>query len=131
MTIYNPTILVAGVQLLVMLTTEPASISAQGMGMSYYSEWYNPNIIPSIVNNTLTGKFLLDVCILHVFDINDINCEATLNSKRLNTYSNTDWVANKLAFDVVLLTTQINDLTNKIADLEKRTNYVENNRAWW
>ncbi len=131
MTIYNPTILVAGVQLLVMLTTEPTSISAQGMGMSYYSEWYNPNIIPSIVNNTLTGKFLLDVCILHVFDINDINLEATLNSKRLNTYSNTDWVANKLAFDVVLLTTQINDLTNKIADLEKRTNYVENNRAWW
>jgi len=149
MPIYNTTLLVAGVQLLIILTPhEPgyalSSITATGSGLSYQSGWDTrggstqedalQNMIQAVSNNLLTGAFIgNDGCSLDVWSINNRNVAVTMSATicyNPNMYP-VCCVSNKMAFRFIELNNQIIDLTNKLADLEKRTNYVENNRAWW
>ncbi len=157
MAIYNTTILVAGIQLLVLLDDQTVTESRNGVyimtartnrsfseqvyGYLYYSNNYvtnvvdtQPYIIQSIINNSLVGTFSDGGCTLQLADITNTHLTYLSTAQNREFLSTLACLQTKAVFSELKqkeYTTQIADLQTKLADLEKRTNYVENNRAWW
>ena len=157
MTIYNTTILVAGVQLLVLLDDQTMTSSGSGIyvitagtnrsfseqvyGYLRYSNNYaanvataQPYILQSIINNSLIGTFTDGGCALQLTDITNTHSAYLSVTWYVNYMTDIACLQTKAIFSELRqkeYTAQIADLQTKLADLEKRTNYVENNRAWW
>ena len=174
MVLYNTTILVAGIQFLVLLNdgvqtgsgSKTYTLSAvndtvtipQYYGLSYGNTNYygalvydnrrdtpdditsKPYILQAIINNSLVGNFAKDMCgeYSHLI-LTGTNTAHTLRLRyvAMNGAGWADHISclymRSLIAELKQLeyTTHIANLQSKIDELEKRTNYVENNRAWW
>ena len=160
MVLYNTTILVAGIQFLVLLddgvrigskTYTLSAINDTIKVLQYGALVYDdrditfddaskPYILQAIVNNSLVGSFAKGICdgysnlVLanpntgHMIMLPYV----VMNGAGWNGPMSCLFIRSIIA-DLKQLeyTVHIANLQNKIDELEKRTNYVENNRAWW
>ena len=171
MVLYNTTILVAGIQFLVLLNdgvrigSKTYTLSAvndtvtipQYYGLPYgntnyygalvyddrditFNDASKPYILQAIVNNSLVGNFAKGICdgysnlVLanpntgHIITLPYV----VMNGAGWNGPMSCLFIRSIIAeLKQLEYTAHITNLQNKIDELEKRTNYVENNRAWW
>ena len=160
MVLYNTTILVAGIQFLVLLndgvrigskTYTLSAVNDTIKVLQYGSLVYDdrditfddaskPYILQAILNNSLVGNFAKGICdgysnlILanpntgHTITLPYV----VMNGAGWNGPMSCLFIRSIIAeLKQLEYTTHIANLQNKIDELEKRTNYVENNRAWW